>query len=163
MSSQIGFIILLADDISCNLIQWSSTKCKRVTRSVLASELYAMVAGFDASCVLNHTIDRIMTKSIPLVIWIDSFSLYGCPVKLGTTKEKRLMIDVAVVRQAYQRREIAEIICIKGTSNPADAMTKTGCNSALKEIITSNRYFIDKEALVDRGSEVEKEKVAGAD
>lgn len=47
LSSQIGFIIILADDINCNLIQWSSTKCKRVTRSVLASELYAMVAGFD--------------------------------------------------------------------------------------------------------------------
>lgn len=42
-SSQIGYVLVLADSSNqANLIHWSSTKCKRVTRSVLASELYAM-------------------------------------------------------------------------------------------------------------------------
>lgn len=40
LTSQIGYVICLADQFNkANIIHWSSTKCKRVTRSVLASEL----------------------------------------------------------------------------------------------------------------------------
>jgi hypothetical protein len=47
-SSQIGYVIVLADaDNNANVIHWQSKKCKRVTRSVLASELYALSLGFD--------------------------------------------------------------------------------------------------------------------
>jgi hypothetical protein len=58
-SSQIGYVMILANEnetptangnpngidrftIKGNLIHYSSTKCKRVTRSVLASEIYGM-------------------------------------------------------------------------------------------------------------------------
>jgi hypothetical protein len=48
-SSQIGFVITLIDkNNKANIIHWSSIKCKRVTRTVLASELYGMAHGFDA-------------------------------------------------------------------------------------------------------------------
>ena len=48
-------------------------------------------------------IDRILEIEVPLVVYIDSKSLYECLVKLGTTREKRLMIDVIYLRQAYER------------------------------------------------------------
>ena len=61
------------------------------------------------------------------------------------------MIDIAAVRQAYERREVTIIVWIKGTSNPADAMTKsTGRNQALSEIISTNKYILDKKAWVNR-------------
>ncbi|KAF1974622.1 hypothetical protein BU23DRAFT_579703 [Bimuria novae-zelandiae CBS 107.79] len=85
LSSQLGFILMLIN----NLI-----KCKRVTRSVLASKIYGMVNGLPA---------------VPLVVYTDSYSLYECLVKLGTTKEKRLIIDIMALRQSYERREITEI------------------------------------------------------
>jgi len=69
-------------------------KCKRVTRSVLALELYGIAHGFDIGGLVKTTIDRILEIEVPLVIYIDSKSLYECLVKLGTTREKRLMIDV---------------------------------------------------------------------
>ena len=47
--------------------------------------------------------------SIPIVMCIDSYSLYKCLVKLGSTKEKRLMIDIMALRESYERREILEI------------------------------------------------------
>ncbi|POS82418.1 hypothetical protein EPUL_005471, partial [Erysiphe pulchra] len=70
-SSQIGYVIILADDNHCNLLHWSSTKCKRVTRSVLASELYAMIHVFDAACVLKYTVDAITKQSMPLILCTD--------------------------------------------------------------------------------------------
>ncbi len=45
-------------------------------------------------------------------------------VKLGTSQEKRLMVDIMAIRQTYERRELSEIRWIAGVSNPVDASTK---------------------------------------
>ncbi|KAI1003495.1 hypothetical protein K3495_g4719, partial [Podosphaera aphanis] len=53
-SSQVGYVLVLADNSKkANIIHWSSIKCKRVTRSVLASELYAMAHGFDIGTAIK--------------------------------------------------------------------------------------------------------------
>ncbi|KAI0999538.1 hypothetical protein K3495_g8659 [Podosphaera aphanis] len=100
LSSQIGFVLVLANEtqhdgefkIKGNILHWSSVKCQRVTHSVLASELYAMVQGVDVAFAL-HTTLRLITHQlgfhdIPTIICTDSFSLYECMLKLGSTKEK---------------------------------------------------------------------------
>jgi len=43
-------------------------------------------------------IDKVLEIEVPLVIYIDSKSLYEYLVKLGTTREKRLMINVIYLR-----------------------------------------------------------------
>src|SRR5580692_7050629 len=103
-SSQIGYIIVLADkDNKANILHWSSTKCKRVTRSTLASELYGMANGFDVGAAIKGTIEKVMKlESLPLILCTDSKSLYECLVKLGTTHEKRLMVDIMCLRQSYE-------------------------------------------------------------
>ena len=89
-SSQIGYIIALADDEdNANILHWSSTKCKRVTRSTLASELYGMVNGFDIGAAIKKTIENIIKiDNLPLLLCTDLKSLYECLVKLGTTHKK---------------------------------------------------------------------------
>jgi hypothetical protein len=163
LSSQLGFVIVLAEEtartntefeIYGNIIHWSSTKCKRVTRSVLASELYGMMTGFDSGIALSTTLSQITTclglPRIPVVICSDSKSLYECLVKLGTTTEKRLMIDIMSLRESYEKREISEIRRIDGRDNPSDAMTKRSPNTALEKLITTNRLVVRVEAFVDR-------------
>ncbi len=57
LSSQLGYVILLIDDKgNCSFLSWSASKCKRVTRSVLAAELYALAHGFDAGFALAHAV-----------------------------------------------------------------------------------------------------------
>ena len=146
-SSQIEYVIALADDEdNANILHWSLTKCKRVTRSTLASELYRMVNGFDIGAAMKKTIENI-TKidNLLLLLCTDSKSLYKCLVKLGMTHEKRLMVDIMCLRQSYKRREITEVIWIDGDSNPADAMTKSRPCQALRDLIDSNR--IDLRAM----------------
>lgn len=101
LSSQLGFVILIGNEqqrqedftVCRNLMHWSSTKSKRVTRSVLASEIYGMANGVDMGIVISTTIrlitDQLKLPPIPLVVYTDSYSLYECLVKLGITKEKR--------------------------------------------------------------------------
>jgi hypothetical protein len=152
LSSQIGFVIVLTDrNQSANVLHWSSIKCKRVTRSVLASELYALAHGFDIGAAIKSTIQRILQlEQLPLVLCTDSKSLYDCLVKLGTTQEKRLMVDLMCLRQAYERREITEVKWISGKDNPADAMTKAKPCQALKTLIDTNKLDLKVTEWVER-------------
>ena len=47
--------------------------------------------------------------SISLVMCTDSYSLYECIVKLGITREKRLIIDIMALREMYERRELVDM------------------------------------------------------
>jgi hypothetical protein len=66
-SSQIGYEIILANKtpgineftITGNLIHQSSTKSKRITRSVLASKIYSIVAGYDIAFAISLTLKEI--------------------------------------------------------------------------------------------------------
>jgi hypothetical protein len=61
LSLQIGFIIILINrNQSANILHWSLIKYKRVTRSVLASKLYALAHGFDIGAAIKLTIQRIL-------------------------------------------------------------------------------------------------------
>ncbi|KAF1979932.1 hypothetical protein BU23DRAFT_576770 [Bimuria novae-zelandiae CBS 107.79] len=121
LSSQLGFILMLINKstdanntfiIYGNIIYYSLIKCKRVIWSVLASKIYSIVNGLPV---------------VPLVIYIDSYSLYECLVKLGTTKEKRLIIN---------------IIALHHEDNPADAFTKVLLNRALERFVNSNKVIV---------------------
>ncbi|KAF1975902.1 hypothetical protein BU23DRAFT_578763 [Bimuria novae-zelandiae CBS 107.79] len=76
LSSQLGFILMLINKsinvnntftICGNVIHYSLIKCKRVTRSVLASKIYGIIIT-----------ERLGLPIVPLVICIDSYSLYEC-------------------------------------------------------------------------------------
>ena len=82
---------------------------------MLAAELYAMAYGFDVASALKSTIDDIFGRQIPLNIYTDSRSLYDSLVALNSTTEKRLLIDLQLLRQLYKRREITEIYWIPTT------------------------------------------------
>src|SRR6266700_1791410 len=120
-SSQIGYLIILMNEtkrtnefaIKGNLIHYSSTKSKRVTKNVLAFKIYGIIRGVDMAIAINITIKMITGQlgfsHTLIIICTDSYSLYKCLVKLSTTKEKRLIIDIMALYQLYERREITEI------------------------------------------------------
>jgi hypothetical protein len=81
-----------------------------VTRSVLAIELFAMIHDFDVDSMLKATFTKMFDVVVLLILATNSKSLYNCLVRLRTTIEKRLMINVMTLRQFYERREITEMI-----------------------------------------------------
>ena len=124
LSSQIRYKIILTNktrdlykentfQLKGNLIHYSSTKSKHVTQSVLALEVYSIVGGVNMAIMINTTI-KIITNQLRflvtlIIIYIDLYLLYKCLVKLGTTKEKRLIINIIAIRQLYKHRELIEI------------------------------------------------------
>lgn len=147
-SSQIGYVIALADAKgNANIIHWSSTKCKRITRTVLA-----LAHGFDVVATIKATATQVLRlmETLSLVICTDSKSLYDCLVKLGSTQEKRSIIDTMALCEAFERKEINEVKWISGGSNPVDAMTKAKPCPALSNLIDSNKLDLHVEGWTER-------------
>ena len=58
---QISYVIILANVTKkANIIYWSLIKCKKVTRSVLASKLYRIAYGFNIAVAIKSTVDKVL-------------------------------------------------------------------------------------------------------
>jgi hypothetical protein len=142
--SQIDYVICLTDLINTmNILHWFLIKFKRITRNVLTIELFAMIYDFNVNSILKAILTKILDILISLILVIDSKSLYDYLVRLKITVEKRLMMNVMILRQWYKRREITEIKWIHKSNNSVDSMTKSKSFSTLKTIIDINRINLD--------------------
>ncbi len=160
LHSQIDYVICLTDDHKANIIHWSSTKCKRVIRSVLTIELYEMTHEFDAESVIKSTIQRILNiLFLSMILLTDSRSLYDCLVKLDITSEKRLMIDLMCLRQFYERREITKIRWIDENTNSVDAMTKINSCQTLIKLINTNIIDLKTSEWIERVNEKNEKEI----
>ena len=110
-----------------------------------------MAHRFNYSTVLKSIIEKILQIELLLVLCIDSKSLYECLVKLGSTQEKRLIVDLICLRQLYKRRMIIEIKWINGDSNPTDAITKANACNALRNLVDTNTINLNTKEWVERG------------
>ena len=84
-----------------NIIHTSSTKCKKVIHIILALKLYAIVIRIDILItllsIINIIINKFKIKQLLTIIYINSFLLYKCIIKLNITKKKRLIIDIILI------------------------------------------------------------------
>ncbi len=149
-SFQINYVVCLADATNMtNILHWSSFKCKKVIRNVLAAKLYAMIYDFDVRSVLKITFTKMFQIIICLILIIDFKSLYDCLIRLDTIVKKRLMINVIILKQSYERREIIEIKWINDENNLANLMIKTKAFLTLKKMIDINQIKLDSEKWVE--------------
>jgi hypothetical protein len=76
----------------------------------LASKIYSIVRGFNLGIIISSTIqlitDQLHLPSIPLIIYIDSNSLYKYLIKLETTKKKHLIINIIALYQTYKKKRL---------------------------------------------------------
>lgn len=128
-STQVGFIIMLCDGTGrSHVLNFASRKCKRVVRSVMAGEVYAFTTAFDEAFVLRYDLEQLYGRRIPLSLFTDSKQLFDVVTKASHPTEKRLMVDVAAARQAYNRYDISNVGLIASEDNLADPLTKErGC------------------------------------
>ena len=152
LSSQLGFIALLVDqDRNCSIITWSSTKCRRVTRSVLAAELYALASGYDMGYAIAHTFSIILGRKVDLRVFTDSRTLFDSIITFCSMTEKRLLIDIACLRQSYRNGDLANLGWIKGEHNVADALTKDKANNSLHDVLRNHKLHFEVQQWISDG------------
>lgn len=113
--------------------------------------MFAVVHAFDYASTISKTINDIFLRAIPITIYTDSKSLYDGISGINSTTEKRLLIDLEILRQAYELREIAKVAWIPSADNPADALTKdTNPSPALMNLMMTNPLSLKKKSWVER-------------
>lgn len=135
---------------SPNIIHYGSIRSKRITRSVLAAEIFLMVHRFHISSTIRLTLNDLIGRIIPCHVYTDSKSLYESLVRINQSTEKRLLIDLRMLCQAYERREIIEVFWNPTAQNPADAFTNYSTTPVLELLMTENSLRLTPNAWVER-------------
>ena len=63
-----------AQNGNVNVVHLTSSKFKRVCKSVLAAELFSLVDGFDIQYTIAHKQGKMLSRKLDLVIYTDSHS-----------------------------------------------------------------------------------------
>ncbi len=92
-----------------SVLSWSSVKCKRVTSSVFAAELYALAHGFDAGFALSRTVGKLIGRNVTSRVFTDSRILFDSVVSQCLMTEKRLLINIYSLREAYRAGDLAKL------------------------------------------------------
>jgi len=156
--SQLGYIILLADKTDrCSILHYASLKCKRVTRSSMAGETLAFSHGFDSAYLLQHDLQSMLGRKLPLLMLTDSLPLFNVLTRAKQTSERRLMVDISAAREAYNDRSISKIAFTRSEFNPADGLTRTQPNAALLKLLRT--HIVDhpvEQYVVERRGETRR-------
>lgn len=152
-SPQLGILTIPRSmmDGTVNIIHFTSTKSKRVCKSVFAAELFAFKNSYDIGQTISHSLGELYGRKVNLTIYMDSHSLYGLCISLAHTTERRLQIDLAMIRKPFERRDITDTIWIKGESSSADDLTKEHRRSEiLSDVVEKSRFLLKIQRWIKR-------------
>ena len=143
-ASQGGFIVFLECKNKCVPLFWQSKKLKRVVKSTLSAETMALMEGAEHCFLLKSIIKEILNVDLPITVITDSKSLKDCLSTSKTLEDKRLKVDICVVRDYLKKGEIDKVCWISTEKQLADSLTKSGANPAkLLEVLQSARLQLD--------------------
>ena len=131
--SQGGFIVFLVDkNGNSNPLIWASRRIKRVVKSTLAAETLSLVEAAENAFLLAKFIEEVLphTYRLKITCLTDSKGLYDAVNTTNTINDKRLRIEMAIVREMVENSEIA-LQWIKKGYQLADVFTKSGASSEL--------------------------------
>nr|XP_039255142.1 uncharacterized protein LOC120332004 [Styela clava] len=143
-SQAASLIFLVGEHQRCNLISWQSKRIKRVVKSSLAAETLAMSAGVDMASFVSSLYTEIMHRAInleklPIEIVTDNRSLHDAIKSIKQVQDRRLRIEVAMLKEMMSNKEITRIRWCNSEQPLADNLTKKGSSSSsLLDIIQCN-------------------------
>ena len=137
-TSQTGTIILIGSFIErtfvCNVVDWQSTKQKRVARSTLTSETLAMTDSIDRAFALKNHYQVTQGLDIPILVIADCQSLVATSHSTTSIAEKRLQIDLGAIRESIERNEI-KVVHVNTQHMLADSLTKRMPTQAIRNVM----------------------------
>ena len=118
---------------------------------MLAAELYAVASGFDMEFSFAHTFAQILGRKLKLRVFTDSRTLFDSIITFCTMTEKRLLIDIAFIRQSYREGELEDLGWIRSDDNAADALTKDKVDIALHRILRTHKVKVNVQQWTEHG------------
>jgi hypothetical protein len=137
--------------LNASLISWKSSRIKRVVTCTMSSELLQQSSTFDSGMWLKNLCSEIFGCDVGLHLRTDCLSIIANINSMRTQiKEKRLLNEVFILKEAWERNEISSYEHVPTKLMIADGLTKP--DMTLKELITkAMRNKIRIPSDMDRG------------
>ena len=131
-SSQGGILIFLSDQQGARCpIYWESRKIRRVVKSTLAAETLALSDAAETAIYIKHIINEMVNDvTLPIVCYTDNKSLVDVLDSKKNVDDKRLRIDLALLKEMLQSKEVASIQWVSTSGQLANCLTKRGASPA---------------------------------
>ena len=119
----------------CCPVMWRSRKLRRVVKSTMASETLIQVEAAEASYWIANLLSEILyekkeSRVMPRIeCHTDNHQLYDAVHSLKSIEDKRLRIDMGLLQEMLNRKEISKIKWIVKELQLADSLTKVGASS----------------------------------
>ena len=138
-SSQCGFIVfILSEGGRVAPMIWNSKKIHRVAKSTLVAETLAFIECAEAAFLLQMQIKEVFKVSLDVECRTDNKSLFDTVQSKKVITDRRLRVDIALLRQMVRNKEIS-IEWVNHKNQLADAFTKQGASShCLMEVIRTS-------------------------
>ena len=127
-----GQLIFLKDKFeNLSLIEWQANKVRRIVRSTLAAEALSLVDGLEYAMYLRTVIAELTGKSVSSIkikAITDNRSCVDAILSTSLIDDKRLRIEMGMLKTMLKNREIDQITWVQGSEQLADALTKRGAS-----------------------------------
>ena len=139
--SQGAFIILLVDKNGRYIpLAWQSRKVRRVVKSTLAAECLAAVEAAEMSVYLATLLKDIfqLPHIMDTIVFCDNKNLVTTVHSSTNLEEKRLIIDVSILRDLLRQGELTAFKWIETKHQLANSLTKQGASDQLLTTVLNN-------------------------
>lgn len=132
LRSQIGYLVMMLEyTVMQNTIIFGSNERKRVTRSVMAAEVHALILGYDFAFIIKSLVEEMLGRQVPLEIFMDSRTVLDTVAKSNIETERRFQIDLCAMKQFFDNGKMARIGWILWNKNQADELTTTNAKKTM--------------------------------
>lgn len=109
----------------CQVIDWSSSKQRRVTHSSYGAEIIACADADDRDSGLKQILGSLhRTETVRPILHVYSRGLFHTIIKLLDGREYRLRQTVQPIRDSFEAGDIDGLRCVPSSCSIADAQAK---------------------------------------
>jgi hypothetical protein len=126
--SQGGVYVEVVSGSKSAPIEWQSKRLSRTPRSTLAAETISMVDGMESGFLAGKLLSEILYNSkrnVPVEGITDNYSLFEAAHSTTPVKERRLRIELSILREVIMKKEF-QLKWVKTGNQLADCLTKKG-------------------------------------
>ena len=131
---------------NCSLICWQSKHIKRVVNSSLSAECLEAVEAAETCILLRAIIEDMLcldADSVKISILSDNKSLVEAVHKTTSLENKRLQIDINMLREMLEKGEISEFRWVATGNQIANSLTKLGVSTDNLKRLLMNKWRYD--------------------
>ena len=120
-------------------------KIRRVVKSTIAAECLSAVEAAEMTIYLANVMKSLLlsTKCVNTYVFCDNKNLVNAVKSSTNLEDKRLIIDVCVLRDLLEQHELTDFLWVSTESQLANALTKQGASDYFLLNVFNNKLRFD--------------------